>query len=312
MAGKEGGGRTGEDQCAFCPEPPVIRSGSGERLCARHLTADIERRVRDNLRVTRGIAPGDHVAVALSGGKDSSCMLLILNRILGEWADASITAITIDEGIAGYRDGTIRAACSLTRRLGVRHHVTSFSELFGHDLDHFLQGREQRACTICGVLRRRALADAARSVGAARIATGHNLDDEAQSVLMNILRGDLARLAQDSTTGLPGCFLPRIKPLSVISEREVFTYLLVKGCYTDLPECPYARSALRSEVRAMLDELEYRHPGTRESLIRSRDAIRKQVGPASLPGDLHACQSCGAMCSGELCQACRTLRSLGI
>ncbi|OPZ44830.1 MAG: tRNA 2-thiocytidine biosynthesis protein TtcA [Euryarchaeota archaeon ADurb.BinA087] len=228
--------------------------------------------------------------------------------------DVSLTAITIDEGIAGYREETVDSAVRLTRHLGVRHHIISFPDLFGADLDTILRkkGSVERACTVCGVLRRKALAEGARRVGGTKIATGHNLDDEAQSVLMNLLRGDLVRLIQDSSSGEPACFLPRIKPLAVIPEKEVVTFLFVQGHFTELPECPYAGTALRSEIRTMLGDLEFRHPGIRESLMKWQEMIRARAIPRSIPGDLTRCTRCGSLCNSELCQACRILESLGI
>jgi uncharacterized protein (TIGR00269 family) len=171
-------------------------------------------------------------------------------------------------------------------------------------------GQQERGCTICGVLRRKALEEGAREIGATKLVTGHNADDEAQSVLMNLLRGDLARLIQDSSSGDPEPFVPRIKPLSGITEKEVLAYLFVRGFYTDLPECPYAQPALRSEIREMLAGLEDRHPGTREALLRSRDVLQDHV---ALPphGELRACRECGGLSSGEICRACQILRSLG-
>src|SRR5690606_5402109 len=116
---------------------------------------------------------------------------------------------------------TLKAAESLTAELGVEHTVVTFTDLFGDDLDRLLTGREAQGCTVCGVLRRRALVEAVRRTGATKLATGHNLDDEAQSVLMNVLRGDLPHLVHDTSTGQPGHFVPRIKPLSVLSEKEI-------------------------------------------------------------------------------------------
>jgi uncharacterized protein (TIGR00269 family) len=299
-----------EDRCSFCTEPAVIRGRErGQRLCGIHLVKDMEKRVRENIEEQCMISSGDHIAVALSGGKDSTALLLILKHLLPAWSNVRITAITIDEGIAGYREETIRAAMNLISQLGVSHHIISFEDLFGEGLDTLLKGHEERACTICGVLRRKALVEGARRVGATKLATGHNRDDEAQSVLMNIFRNDLLRLVQDSSSGEPDCFIPRIKPLSAVTEKEVVTYLFIRNSYIELPECPYTASALRSEIRTILAGLEYRHPGTRDALIRSRDILRKNISPRS-SGNLTTCRECGEICNGELCRACRILDSL--
>ncbi|HXX55685.1 MAG TPA: tRNA 2-thiocytidine biosynthesis TtcA family protein, partial [Methanoregula sp.] len=185
--------------CTICGGEPVIRDRqTGRELCADHLREDLEARVLATIRSHRMVRDGDRIAVALSGGKDSTALLLLLHAVLPAWNGVSLVAVTVDEGIAGYREETMGAAGRLVAELGVEHRSVSFRDLFGGTLDTFLRGREERACSICGILRKKARAVAAREAGASRLATGHNLDDEAQSVLMNALRGDLPRLVRES------------------------------------------------------------------------------------------------------------------
>jgi uncharacterized protein (TIGR00269 family) len=182
--------------------------------------------------------------------------------------------------------------------------------LFGDSLDVFLKGRETQACSICGILRRKALAVGAKQVGATKLATGHNLDDEAQSVLMNVFRGDLPRLIRNSGADSSGKFTPRIKPLSLIPEKEIAVYLMLKNAWNELPECPYTRYALRREVRLMLSNFEYKHPGTMLHLMESREKIEQSCARPII-ASLHSCRECGDPSSGDLCQVCSILRSLG-
>src|SRR5512137_2107731 len=186
---------TGVPVCSLCGEPAVIHQRhAGRYLCGTHLIADLEERVAGTIASHQQVVPGDCVAVALSGGKDSTALLLILHRLFGSRTDIRLVAVTVDEGISGYREATVSSAEALVRRLGVEHITVSFGELFGDTLDKFLKGREPQACSICGILRKKALIAGAERAGATKLATGHNLDDEAQSVLMNVLRGDLRRL----------------------------------------------------------------------------------------------------------------------
>jgi uncharacterized protein (TIGR00269 family) len=193
----------------------------------------------------------------------------------------------------------------------VEHRIISFQDLFGDHLDALLKGREEQACTVCGILRKKALVEGARKVGAAKIATGHNLDDEAQSVLMNALRGDLPRLVRNSRTDSSGTFIPRIKPLSRISEKEIAVYLVLNDAWTALPECPYTRHALRQEVRTMLTTLENRHPGTILNLTESKRKIEHYCAGAMVGEPIQKCVLCGDPSSGDLCQVCLLRHSLG-
>ena len=297
--------------CDRCSEAAVIvLKPSGRRLCGDHLAQDIRARVLVTIREQGMIRDGDRIAVALSGGKDSTALLLLLYSLLPEWNNVSLVAVTVDEGIGGYRDETIGAAERLAASLGVEHVIISFTGLFGESLDSFLKGRENQACSVCGILRRNALTKAAKKAGADRLATGHNLDDEAQSVLMNVLRGDLTRLVRESGIET-GHFIPRIKPLQVISEKEIATYLMVRDAWTELPECPYTRYALRAEVRTMLYDIEYQYPGTMLNLMKSRKKLAGWIPSGKHADPIRHCALCGDSCSGEVCQACLLLSSFG-
>jgi uncharacterized protein (TIGR00269 family) len=256
------------------------------------------------------VSPGDRIAVALSGGKDSTALLLVLHHLLPLWDNVTLVAVTVDEGIAGYRDDTIRSAERLVRGLGVDHTIVSFPHVFGKGLDEILAGREERACSICGILRRRALSRAAQGAGATKLATGHNLDDEAQSVLMNALRGDLIRLVRDSGSLSRDCFIPRIKPLMALSEKEIAVYLMVRDYFPDLPECPYTRYALRAEVRSRLSTFESRHPGTMRNLVTGKERLSAALTGITFGEEIGRCTQCGEPCSGTLCQTCRLVQDL--
>jgi uncharacterized protein (TIGR00269 family) len=257
------------------------------------------------------IVSGDHVAVALSGGKDSTALLLILSRLLPSLGSVRLSAITIDEGISGYREETVRAAVEQVKKYGISHVLFTFGELYGSPLDEILRGREQEACSVCGILRRKAFNVAAERAGSTKLATGHNLDDEAQSVFMNVLRGDLHRLMRDSGRDSEGRFIPRVKPLMYITEKEVAVYLMLQDAWRDLPECPYAVHALRGEVRTMLAALESRHPGAMISLMKSREKIEGCCPAGLVKEPIRRCQRCGDPCSGEICQFCRLVGSRG-
>lgn len=295
------------NRCTHCNEPAIIRLTDPERrLCAKHFTEDAEERVFNHIDTEIMIHPGSGIAAGLSGGKDSTALLVILKKYIAENPGAEIVAVTIDEGIDGYREETLKAATKLCKNLGVKHHIISFTELFEKSLDEIVAGQKDRACSICGVLRRRALNEAATRVNATAIATGHNLDDEAQSVLMNTLRGDLAHLVQDTSNGYPKIFIPRIKPLSVLTEKEITVYLLANDLFTDLPECPYAVSALRSEVRSMIADLEYSYPGTKKNLIKFRSGVRG-VNNLQVDNDPGFCRICGERTGGDICRVCSLL-----
>ena len=137
----------------------------------------------------------DHVAVAVSGGKDSITLLEILAKMERKYPRATLVAVTVDEGIKGYRDEALEITASTCKKLRIQQHVVSFKKLYGYTLDEIVdkireQKNELTPCAFCGVLRRKAMNTAALEVNADKIATGHTLDDEVQTSLMNIFHGD--------------------------------------------------------------------------------------------------------------------------
>jgi uncharacterized protein (TIGR00269 family) len=196
-------------------------------------------------------------------------LLHLLRKILPVPGDVTLTAITVDEGIAGYRDATLRVAREMAARLGVEHQVVSFRE----SLDSMVAAGGEHPCTLCGIHRRRALQETAMALGATAVATGHNLNDEAQTVVMNCLRGDLRGFTRSPVRDPAEGGLRRIKPLFRIPEKEVALYGILAGIFHDLPECPYAGTALRSEARRMVDRLEYLRPGTLGRIVRGQEEL---------------------------------------
>ena len=149
-----------------------------------------------------------------------------------------------------------------------------------------------------------------REVKATKIATGHTLDDEAQTVLMNILRGDIARLAKEKpvTSEVHPLFVQKIKPFCEIPEKESALYAYVKKiAFQDTP-CPYASEALRNDIRGMLNRMEEKHAGTKFTVSRAIEKLRPAIEETVKKEDFKTCSECGEPSAGELCKTCEMLR----
>ena len=81
----------------------------------------------------------DHLAVAVSGGKDSLSLLHILAKLKRYRPKTTVNRVTVDEGIAGYRDEALEIAAENCKQLEIPHHVVSFKELYGFTLDEMWQ-----------------------------------------------------------------------------------------------------------------------------------------------------------------------------
>jgi len=252
------------------------------------------------------------IVVGVSGGKDSLSLLYILAKIEEKFPAAELIAVTVDEGVKGYRDEAIRLAEEECRRLGVEHKVLSFKELFEYTLDEIAERTrkdELTTCSFCGILRRRALNTAAREVGADELATAHNLDDMAQTVLLNILRGDHRRLGLLNPAGeaITEKFVRRVKPYCEVPERESTLYAYLKGIRFQSRPCPYAETAMRSDIRNFLNSMETKRPGTMFIVFRS--ALR--MVPLLKKDDLlGVCSLCGEPTTREVCRTCEIIQNL--
>ncbi|MEA2090356.1 MAG: TIGR00269 family protein [Thermoproteota archaeon] len=305
--------------CTSCKRRDAVfqRVYSGEKLCARCFCGSVEDKVRAAISEYNMLERNDRVAVAVSGGKDSAALLHILAKIEKGFPDASLCAVTVDEGVKGYRGEAVKFVSENCEKLGVEHVVVSFKELYGVELDelvNMLERREKKLtpCAYCGVLRRKALNKAAREVGASKLATAHNLDDEAQTVILNILHGDALRIVRVKplTAKVHPKLVQRIKPFCLVPEREITFYMYLKNIQFQSRPCPYAGAALRNDVRTMLNRVEHKHPGAKFTVFRSAEKVRFVLEGLVEGKELRECKLCGEPTSGEICKACKMIREL--
>ncbi|TRZ68097.1 MAG: TIGR00269 family protein [Methanothrix sp.] len=296
--------------CDKCRDRAVIyQRYSGKHLCARHFEEDVHRKVKQVLRKYRIFGGPSKIAVAISGGKDSTSLLYILKSLFSDRKDLELVAVAIDEGIAGYRSDTIDSAKAVAERLEVNLEIRSFDETFGVTTDYAASlGMEQGPCTFCGVLRKNLLNRTSRELGADALATGHNLDDESQTVLMNYLRGDLDRLYRLRPRKVLEGLVPRIKPLRRVPEREVALYAITHDLPLGTSACPHISRAIRREVKDMLNDFEHGHPGTKYSIMSGFDRMLEFRPPGTF--QTVPCVRCGEPCGDGLCQSCRLLEKI--
>ncbi|MCX6814325.1 MAG: TIGR00269 family protein [Candidatus Aenigmarchaeota archaeon] len=303
-----------------CGKPAVIfRKYEGSYLCKVHFLQSVERKVKKNIRIHNLVKPGDKIGIGVSGGKDSMVTLYLMHKILSPRRDIEIVSISLDEGIRGYRESSLKYAKELCRKLGIRHYVYSFRKEFGKTLDQKVRqvkksGKEcgiEVSCTLCGVARRYLLNKKSRELKLTKLCTGHNLDDESQAVLMNYIRGDLYRASRMGPEPIVrnGKFIGRIKPLRIIPEKEVALYAILSGLKYHNKECPY-RCGLRLEVRDFVNKLEEKHSGIKFSILETFDRIlpslRSQMEKEI--GELYYCKKCGEPSSKEICKTCELWR----
>ncbi|MFN3804330.1 MAG: TIGR00269 family protein [Pyrobaculum sp.] len=312
--------------CSKCGKRPAqyYRQVSGEKLCLRCLFNSIEQKTLDTIRKERLITPGDFVAVAVSGGKDSLVLLYILG-VLKErklLRDVRLEAFTINEGhpySCFYRMSRRDYVKELAGKFGVEYNVYHFKDIFGvtaMEISERLSrgGHEVHMCTIDGVLRRRAMNIVGKARGWTKVATAHNLDDEAQTVMLNVLMGNLDRFqwygvyedAEEKD------MIPRIKPLRYIREEEIALY----AYYHNIPlmelECPYVTTNPRYNLKFILAELEREMPSVKYSLESFGKRLGGYLRRHASHVEMRHCRYCGNISSREVCRVCDLLQKAGL
>lgn len=331
--------------CDKCGDEAVMHAAySGLHLCENHFTASVDKRVRRRVRednlVPDHATPEDPETwvIGLSGGKDSVVLTDILFRTFEKDPRIELVALTIHEGIEGYRDKSVDACEELTEELDIHHELVTYEEEFGVQMDDVVEKDPENmaACAYCGVFRRDLLSQYAEELDADKLLTGHNLDDEAETALMNFLEGDVAQVAKhfDASLGPFGeddsededsdgprtrsdqdHFVPRAKPLRDVPEKEVALYAHLNDLPAHITECPHADEAYRGEIQELLYKLEENHPGTRHSIMAGYEdlaAVAADEFGASNGGEteLNECDRCGSSTTRDICRKCSLLDAI--
>jgi len=307
-----------EDKCDKCGKEAVIyRKYEGRGLCKKHFSQAINKQVKKTIREGNLVESGDTIAVGLSGGKDSAVLLEQLVEIFGERPDIKIVAIAVHEGIDSYRDESISAAQKLCNDLDVRLEVGRYSDYYDLKMDDVAGAGELGNCTYCGIMRRDLLNKLCREVNADKLAIGHNLDDEAQAIMMNHIKGDMKRLARiGSRTDAVSHdkFTPRIKPLLDCMEKEIALYSRLHNLGV-IDRCPHVQEGtMRPMVKSFLNKLEAQMPGTKHAIVsqgkRLSEIVDENIEWDSKENELRECQKCGEPCSSKICRKCQLLKDI--
>jgi uncharacterized protein (TIGR00269 family) len=287
-------------KCKSCNEKSVY---SNPNYCKKHFSEYVEKKVEKTIKNFNLINKKEKICVAVSGGKDSTSLLFILKKL-----GYKVEALAIDEGIKGYRNVTLDFIKKFCKEHKIKLVVKSYEEDFGKRLDGVVKKGEP-ACNICGTFRRHLLNKYSQQYS--KIATGHNLDDEAQAVLMNLLKAQTFMLGRQGPKTAKKEFVRKIKPLYFLKEKEIMIYAYINKFNVPFLECPFAAESFRGHVRDWLNKLENETPGTKDNVVKHYLLLADKIAKNNHDGeDLDECPVCGFPSSNGLCKTCRIKISL--
>ncbi|RUP44516.1 hypothetical protein BC936DRAFT_149354 [Jimgerdemannia flammicorona] len=251
--------------CGICENERAIlkRPKTAQQICKTCFYHVFETEIHHTIIDNNLFKRGDRVAIAASGGKDSTVLAHIM-KTLNERHNygLDLSLLSVDEGITGYRDDSLETVKRNQQQYELPLKIVSYQELYNWSMDDIVKevGLKNN-CTFCGVFRRQALDRGAVMLGVDHIVTGHNADDIAETVLMNILRGDVARLQRCTEIVTAGeSMIRRSKPFKYTYEKEIVMYAYFKKLDYFSTECIYSPNAYRGHARIFLKDLEAVRP----------------------------------------------------
>ncbi|MFX1295123.1 MAG: TIGR00269 family protein [Promethearchaeota archaeon] len=287
-------------------------------LCSDHFFDFIRNKMKKIIQKYKLINPYERVAVALSGGKDSTVLLHLLNSIYSETLD--LIGLHINLGITpvDYSKNSYQLAKELCNKLDREFVCVDLRKQYRISMDLVKENEKslkRPLCSICGIFKRYLLNRYSLKLNCDKLATGHVRDDEASVLLMNIFRGNTEHLIRtgpnliaDKTT-----MITRIKPLYEISEQETIVYAQFGNLNIQDGECPYSKGALSIKYKKFFHNFETDIPGIENIFLQNFN--KKILVPLKeyyqKPNDrINRCIQCDGPTSKEICAFCKIKKIL--
>jgi uncharacterized protein (TIGR00269 family) len=265
-----------------------------------------EKKVSNSIKKYKLLKKGDKVAVAVSGGKDSTTLLYVLKKL-----GYNIVGLFIDLGIKGNSDENLKRLEFFCKTNTIPLRVFNLIKETGYSMTEICRIYQKTVnstnCAICGVIKRYYLNKVARELKVDKIATGHNLDDEAENILLNIFSNNYELcfgLGPISKEKISEGFIQRIKPLYDCLNIESKKYSELMG-FDIFPEvCPLKVNAFRKDVRNMLASTERTSKSVKKNLVNNFYIILNKLNVKRNDCKIMKCVKCSEPSRNIICKNC--------
>lgn len=217
-------------------------------------------RVRKAVDDYHMIEEGDKIAIGISGGKDSLCLLYALQSLQHFYPKKfSLVAVTVDLGFDNLNLEKIKALCESLR---VEYEIikTEISKIVFDDR------KESNPCSLCAKMRKGALNEAMKRHGCNKIAYAHHKDDVVETMLLSLLyEGRFHTFSP--VTYLDRMDLTVIRPLMYMDEADVIGFIRKYDVPVVKSPCPADGHTKREYVGNLLKQLNKENPGVKDRMF---------------------------------------------
>jgi uncharacterized protein (TIGR00269 family) len=272
-----------------------------------NIISKVEKKVKETIEKEKLCNKKEKILVALSGGKDSTSTVYLLKKL-----GYDVEGFYIDLGLGNYSKRCLNAVKELCKILGIKLYVYSIQKKMGASMCYIRSSvqaeNKLKNCAVCGIIKKSIMNKEARRFKFNKIATGHNLDDEVQTFLINLFKGspELSANIGAITKNVPDKkFVSRIKPLFYVAEADIREYAKIKQLPFISESCPCGIDSYRIEVRKFLMNISERE---KLNIIKNFEKIQPflKVGENA---KINYCENCGEPSRNKLCKKCQLLNS---
>lgn len=268
---------------------------------------NIEQKIKQTLKKIK-LNKKEKILVALSGGKDSAVTAYFLKKL-----GYNIEGFHINLKMGNYSEKCLSAVRELCKQLGIKLHLYDIKEEMGSSMCYIRAGIQHekkglKNCAICGVIKKWIMNKEARKLKVNKIATGHNLDDEAQTFFMNILKGS-PQLSVNSGAITKNIkdkkLITRIKPLFYTAEKEIKGFSKSIKLPVVYEKCPCALDSYRIQIRKFMDTLTTKE---KEKIIKNFEKLSSRIQKLKTAEKLKYCEICGEPSRNNICRMCQLMK----